>query len=108
MNNVLLKYLCIKHDNIPQKIHQLKSRDAIFFVNEIIKKFGNKGLCSNSDGKLVKFTRIFARVPEFEIKQLKRVMRDVRCYFNKLCIENPDKFYIDVEIIDWLKYNYRF
>ena len=61
MNNVLLKYLCIRHDNIPQKIHQLKSRDAIFFVNEIIKKFGCKGLYSGNDGRLKKFTRIFAR-----------------------------------------------
>lgn len=108
MNNLLLKYLCIKHDNIPQKIHQLKSRDVQFFVNEIIKKFGKKGLYSNVDGTFKKFTWIFARVEEFEVKQLKRLMRDLRCYFNELCLQNPDKFYMEVPIIDWGKYNYRF
>ena len=108
MNNLLLKYLCIKHDNIPPKIHQLKSRYTQFFVNQIIKKFGNKGLYSNRDGTIKKFTWIFARVEEFEVKALKRLMRDVRCYFNKLCLDHPDKFYMEVPIIDWGKYNYRF
>ncbi len=107
MNNVLLKYLCIKHDNIPQRIHQLRSRDAQFFVSELIKKFGKKGLI-NQDGKLVSFTYIFRRVNDFEVKALKKLMRDVRCYFNKLSMENPDKFYMEVPVIDWGKYNYCF
>jgi len=43
----------------------------------------------------------------FEVKALKKLMRDVRCYFNKLCMENPDKSYIKVPLIDWSKYNYQ-
>ena len=106
-NNVLLKYLCVR-ENMPSELHQLRSRDTQFFVSEIIKKFGKKGLCSNVDGTIKKFTWIFSRVKEFEVKALKKLMRDVRCYFNKLCSQNPDKFYIQVPLIDWGKYNYQF
>jgi hypothetical protein len=105
-NNVLLKYLCIR-ENFPKELHQIRSKDSQFFVNEIIKKFGKKGLY-NQDGKLVSFTYIFRRVNDFEVKYLKRLMRNVRCYFNKLCTENPNKFYMKVPLIDWLKYDYIF
>ena len=105
-NNVLLKYLCIR-ENFPKELHQLRSRDTQFFVNELLKKFGKKGLI-NQDGKLVNFTYIFRRVNDFEIKSLKKLMRDVRCYFNKLSRENPDKFYMEIPLIDWGKYNYQF
>ena len=107
MNNVLLKYLCVRHDNIPPQLHQLRSKETHFFVNEIIREFGKKGLY-NQDGKLVSFTRVFTRVDQFEVKALKKLIRDVRCYFNKLCMENPDKLYIKVPLIDWSKYNYQF
>jgi hypothetical protein len=107
MNNVLLKYLCVRHDNIPPELHQLRSKDTHYFVNEVIRKFGNKGLY-NQDGELVSFTYVFRRSNDFEVKALKKLMRDVRCYFNKLCVENPDKFYIEVPPIDWGRYPYQF
>ncbi len=106
MNNVLLKYLCIR-ENIPAELHQIRSKETQYFVTQIISKFGKKGLY-NQDGKLVSFTRVFRKVNDFEVKALKKLMRDVRCYFNKLCMENPDKFYREVPLIDWGKYNYQF
>lgn len=107
MNNVLLKYLCVRDDTMPPELHQIRSKDTRFFVDEILKKFRKKGLY-NQDGKLVSFTFIFSKADLFEVKALKRLMRDVRCYFNKLCTENPDKFYMEVPLIDWSKYNYQF
>lgn len=106
MNNVLLKYLCIR-ENIPKELHQIRSKDTQYFVTQIISEFGKKGLY-NQDGKLVSFTRIFKQVNDFEVKAVKKLMRDVRCYFNKLCRQNRDKFYIEVPLIDWGKYNYQF
>ena len=107
MNNVLLKYLCVKDNTMPPQLHQIPSKDTSFFINEILKKFRKKGLYTQ-EGKFISFTFIFMRVDNVEVKALKKLMRDVRCYFNKLCSENPDKFYMEVPLIDWGKYNYQF
>jgi len=107
MNNVLLKYLTVRDNKMPQELHQIPSRHCSFFIKEIMKKFGKKAL-QNQDGKMVNFTYIFSRASQFEIKALKKLCRDVRCFFNKLCMENPDKFYMEVAIVDWSKYDYQF
>lgn len=107
MNNVLLKYLCVRDNTMPPELHQIKSRDVSFFIKEILTKFRKRGLY-NQDGKFVSFTFVFKRVDNFEVKALKKLMRDVRCYFNKLCMENPNQFYREVPLIDWGKYNYQF
>ena len=108
MNNLLLKYLCVKEHDMPPQLHQIPSRECAFFASKIKERFGNKGFYSNKNGNFIKFTFLFTRVNEFEIKAVKRLIRDVRCYFNELCRQNPDKFYQEQSPIDWLKYNYVF
>lgn len=108
MNNVLLKYLCVRENNMPSSLHQIPSRHTKFFTDKIKDHFKNKGFYSKKNGNFIKFSFLFTRVDEFEMKALKRLIRDVRCYFNELCAQNPDKFYTELIPIDWYKYSYVF
>ena len=108
MNNLLLKYLCLREHNLPSQIHQIPSRECFFFATKIKERFGNKGFYSNKNGNFIKFTFLFTRINEFEIKAVKKLFRDVRCYFNELCAIHKDRFYIEQPPIDWYKYNYVF
>ena len=108
MNNMLLKYLCLKESNLPSQIHQIPSKECLFFTSKIKDMFCKKGFYSNKNGNFITFTYLFNRIDEFEIKSVKRLFRDVRCYFNELCAKHKDKFYTEQPPIDWYKYNYVF
>ena len=102
-----MKYLCVTR-TMPPEIHQMRSKYAKFFAGEIFNKFRRRRLCTRFGRRSIGFQYIFREAGNFEVKPLNKLMRDVRCYFNKLCIENPHMFYTETPLIDWIEYEYEF